>query len=394
MRSSLTFPVGYRFRESEPPTRQTKSHLPASHNNVAMRLTIFIIVLLLGGFIWAGPVDSLPSQNQFVIVLDAGHGGGDPGNLGSGLKEKEIALDVTKRVGELLEKHRDVKVIFTRSTDKFVKLRERARIANDAKADLFVSIHCNSVETPHAHGTETFVLGLNRQAENLNVVKNENAVILLEEDYKEHYAGFDPNDPASFATSLLVQEDYLDDSIEAAAIVQKDLTANTKFRNRGVKEGNLAVLRLSYMPSILIEIGFLTNPKEAKFLSSRSGKEKTAQSIYQSLYSYVKSRDKNLSSFRETGSKPKPADDSVHFKVQISASSRDLETLPKNFKGLQNVSKQKSGVIIRYYAGDTSSYQEIKQVQQQALAKGFDGAFIVAFRNGEKIDLTQVLNEG
>lgn len=361
-------------------------------NNAAMRI-ISILLLCIGSYTFAGPVDSLAVQNQFVIVLDAGHGGDDPGNLGSGLQEKVIALDVTKRVGELLSKHREVKVIYTRTDDTFVKLRERARIANDAKADLFVSIHCNSVGTPHAHGTETFVLGLNRQAENLNVVKNENAVILLEEDYEEHYAGFDPNDPASFATSLLVQEDYLDDSIEAAAIVQKDLTANIKLRNRGVKEGNLAVLRLSYMPSILIEIGFLTNPKEAKFLSSSRGKEKTAQSIYQSLYAYVKSRDKNFSRITENAITPEPADDSVHFKVQISASSRDLDTTPQNFKGLRNVSKVKSGMIIRYYAGDTASYQEIKQVQRDVLDKGFDGAFIVAFRNGKKIDLATVINK-
>jgi N-acetylmuramoyl-L-alanine amidase len=338
--------------------------------------------------------DSLAQQlsDPFVVVLDAGHGGHDPGNLGSGLKEKEIALAVTLRVGELLGKHRDVKIIYTRDDDSFVKLRDRARIANDAKADLFVSIHCNSVANPHAHGIETFVLGANGKNTNLQVVKKENSVILLEEDYKETYAGFDPNDPASFAGSLLTVEDYLDDSIQAAVLVQQDLTSQTKFRDRGVKEGNLAVLRLSYMPSILIEIGFLTNQKEAKFLNSKNGKEITSQAIYQALYNYIKNRDVNEAEVVQE--RPQVDADDVIFKVQISASSRNLPTKPSNFKGLQGVTKENNGVIFRYYAGNTASYQEIKRVQQEAIAAGFEGAFVVAFRNGKKIDLAQVLNDG
>jgi len=357
---------------------------------------LMVLAFFSGIFVQAmDPADSLRTHpvKPFVIVLDAGHGGGDPGNLGSGLKEKVIALAVTKEVGKLLGQHRDVQVIYTRDDDTFVKLNDRARIANDAKADLFVSIHCNSVGTPRAHGIETFVLGLNRMNTNLQVVKNENSVILLEENYQETYAGFDPNDPASFATTHLVAEESLEESINAAVMVQQNLTNRTKFRDRGVKEGNLAVLRLSYMPSILIEIGFLTNPKEAKFLKTKNGQKITAQAIYSALYDYIKNRDSN-SSVIEPQKNPVEVENDVTFKVQISASSRDLSTDPSNFNGLQEVSKEKNGVIIRYFAGDTDDYSKIKQIQKMAIDAGFDGAFIVAFKNGEKVDLAQVINAG
>ena len=227
-------------------------------------------------------------KNEFVVVLDAGHGGKDPGKVGyKKIKEKEIALNIVLRVGKLLEKEKNIKVIYTRKTDVLVGLWERSRIANKADADLFVSIHCNA-HNSQAYGSETWVLGTHANKQNFEVAKAENSVILLEENYKINYKGFDPSSPESVIGLTLMQEEYLDQSIQLASIIQNGFTVALKRKNRGVKQAGFVVLYQTYMPSVLIETGFLTNKIEGPFLNSAKGQQKFSESIYKGIVKYVR----------------------------------------------------------------------------------------------------------
>ena len=201
------------------------------------------------------------SQDKpFVVVLDAGHGGKDSGNRGNGYYEKKIALNIILQIGKILEKKPNIKVIYTRKTDVFVDLIERARIANRADADLFISVHCDA-HTSQAYGAGTFVLGLHANQRNFEVAKKENSVIFYEENYEENYDGFDPNNPESVIGLTLMQETYLNQSITAADAIQKSFVANLNRKDRTVKQAGFVVLKYTYMPSVLVETGFLTNVK-------------------------------------------------------------------------------------------------------------------------------------
>ena len=212
-----------------------------------------ILVLLL--FICVCQSVSTHAQKEYVVVLDAGHGGHDPGNLGSGYREKSIALKVVLKVGEKLKRYKDVKVLYTRKKDVFVDLWKRGDIANHAKADLFVSIHCDS-HTSNAYGAGTFVLGLRGNKKNLEIAKRENAVILLEDNYRDKYKGFDPNSAESVIGLSLLQEENLDKSLAIASLIQNNFTFKLKRNNRKVKQDNFQVLRETIMPSVLVELGF------------------------------------------------------------------------------------------------------------------------------------------
>ena len=251
-------------------------------------------LLLLIGIIFFSSFSSLeettPIKGKFVIVLDAGHGGHDPGNMGNKYIEKDIALNVVLKIGKQLEKNPNIKVVYTRKTDVFIELDKRGEIANKAKADLFVSIHCNSFHT-QANGTETFVLGLHRNKTNLEVAKKENSVILLEENYHEKYAGYDPNSPESIIGLTLMQEEYLDQSIQLADYIQKSFKNKLKRKSRGVKQAGFIVLHQTVMPSVLIELGFLTYKKEGAYLNSKKGQDEMSKSIVESILEYKKSID-------------------------------------------------------------------------------------------------------
>lgn len=336
------------------------------------------------------PIDSTKTnvKKVFTVVLDAGHGGKDSGKFVANTKESDIALKVVKILGKQLESHTDIKVVYTRTTDKFLELYQRADIANNAKADLFVSVHCNAAAATQAKGNETWVLGIHRNADNLEVVQRENSVILLEEDYKEKYVGFDPNDPSSFATNLMIQEEYLDNSIEMGANVQKRFAEDLKRKNRGVKQAGFAVLRLSYMPSVLIETGFLTNKEERTFLKSSAGQKKVAASIYDAVLDYQKNRDINLFEIEQIDtSSPtviKPAASNAIYKVQISAGSKQIEAKSYNFNKLPEISREKDGGIYRYFTGNFSSLKDASDLRKKAIAKGYKSAFIVVYENGER----------
>ncbi|MBL7474066.1 N-acetylmuramoyl-L-alanine amidase [Robertkochia sp. 1368] len=350
--------------------------------------------------------DPSPPAKVFTVVLDAGHGGHDPGNLGNGFREKEIALNIVLEIGKMLEKNPAFKVVYTRKTDVFVDLKERGNIANKAKADLFISVHCNS-HGSSAHGTETWVLGLNGNKYNMEVAKKENSVIYLEEDYEINYAGYDINSPESLIGLTMMQEEYLDQSILLANAIQENFEKKLKRKNRGVKQNIFVVLLQTYMPSVLIETGFLTYRPEGRYLNSPAGQQAMARSVADAVFTYRKmveafvGDDFSFEVSNEAGegtavSTP-PAlakqalqndpDHDVVFKVQIAASSKDLELAPFNFNGLDDLSRERSGAIYRYFYGATHSWQEVQALQKTAIDKGFPSCFIVAYKNGQKMDL-------
>ncbi len=361
--------------------------------NTLKHFVSFILVLT---FFALNTVNAQVNNDKFIVVLDAGHGGHDPGkHAKSGLKEKDIALKVVLGIGEILEKNKDIKVVYTRKTDVFVDLFKRGKIANDANADLFVSVHCNAHDS-QAYGSETYVLGLHRNKTNFEVAKAENEVIFLEENYEENYAGFNPNSPESFIGLSFMQEEYLDQSIKLATNIQDNFTNKLKRKNRGVKQAGFIVLHQTVMPSVLIETGFVTNTSEGKYLNSKKGQSELSTAIANAIKDYKKDVDLNVGNHIE-----KPIIDTVPttentitnivFKVQLAASSRLLEPKPYNFKGLNDVSREKVGNLYKYYYGYTSDYNQAQKLQIQAQNKGYKTAFITAFKDGKQIKVSEAL---
>jgi N-acetylmuramoyl-L-alanine amidase len=363
--------------------------------NIMLSYKLFLLISFFSvGFI---PLNHLYAQDKvFTVVLDAGHGGKDTGTTGTkrykDKNEKDIVLAVALKVGNLLVKQiPDIKVIFTRKTDKFIELNKRGEIANKANADLFVSIHANAASYK-ANGTETYVLGVHRNATNLAVAKRENDVILLEKDYEKHYS-YDPHSPASIISLTLMQEDYLDQSIRLAKIIEQSFAEVGKRHARGVKQAGFVVLHQTYMPSVLIEIGFLSNKAEEDFLRKSSGQQKIALSIVDAIKKYKTELDKNTvkTPTIKQQAKDKRIFKDVIFKVQIASSSNKVSTKSYNFKGLEDVERVKVGNFYKYYLGKTSDYNAIKTYKEKAVEKGYTSAFIVAFKGNERISVSQLL---
>lgn len=365
----------------------------------------YIIVFLILTFITSLTcLEPLYAQDdKFVVVLDAGHGGHDPGRpTENGYKEKDIALKITLLLGAELEKNNDFKVIYTRKTDVFVTLKNRAKIANRADADLFVSIHCNAHHS-QASGTETFVLGAKNSERNMAVAKAENEVIFLEDNYEQHYEGFDPSSAESTIALTIEQEVYVEQSIVLARKIEDNFKGKAKRKSRGLKQASLWVMHNTYMPSVLIETGFITNKTEGAFLNSKSGQVKVANAIRDAIIDYKKELDDNvgrriLSTEKldtetvETLENLPLVYEDITFKVQIAASSKDLEPKSYNFKGLSEISKLKVGKLYKYFHGSTSDYNKVKQLQEYAKSKGYTTSFVVAFnKNGEQIHLEEAL---
>ncbi len=364
--------------------------------NIVYSVFLGMLIFMLSAFQASNPPQG---EKKFVVVLDAGHGGHDPGNRGNGYKEKEISLNVVLAIGAALEKDPRFRVVYTRKTDEFIELHERGSIANKANADLFVSVHCNSHRS-QAHGTETFVLGLHANDENFNVAKNENSVILLEDNYEANYDGFDPNSPESIIGLTLMQEEYLDQSLTLASFVQNRFKKSLDRKSRGVKQAGFVVLHQTYMPSVLIELGFLTNNNEGKYLNSKKGQQDMAKSIITSIVDYKESLDA-IYFVPEIETPPvgnvtaKIEGDQVYegitFKVQIAAGSTDIALESFNFNGLDQLSKVNTGDIFKYYFGSTPNYTLIQELKDLAVEKGFDSSFIVAFRDNQSIPLAEAL---
>ncbi|MCF6180755.1 N-acetylmuramoyl-L-alanine amidase [Lutibacter sp.] len=341
-------------------------------------------------------------KKDFVVVLDAGHGGKDPGKVGyRNIKEKNIALKIVLQIGKLLEKEKHIKVIYTRKTDVFVDLWERGSIANRANADLFISIHCNA-HSSQAYGAETWVLGIHANKQNFEIAKSENSVILLEKNYKEKYNGFNPNKPESIIGITLMQEEYLDQSIQLASIIQKRFKNELKRKDRGVKQAGFVVLYQTYMPSVLIETGFITNKIEGPFLNSIGGSKKIATSIYKDIIQYKNQLTLNsvaesdipkIIDKKKLKSKQRTPNLDIIYKVQIAAGARKLATKSYNFKGIKNIERIKVGHTYKYYIGSTPNFKKVKAKQHYAKTKGYKSAFIVAFKNGKRISLQKVLGK-
>jgi len=352
---------------------------------------------------------SVFSQNKdvFTVVLDAGHGGKDPGNSYHGFVEKEIALKTVLKVGQFLENGKNIKVIYTRTSDVFVGLVDRPKIANKINANLFVSIHCNSVKNGAPFGTETFVMGMSRHDMNLEVAKNENSVILLENNYKQKYQGFDPKKPESLIGLTIMQEEYLNNSISLASEIQNNFTSNLKRNSRGIKQQPLWVLDASYMPSVLIELGFLSNKNEGLFLNSEEGQQKMAKQIADAIVSYknkffgTKTAVNKISESNEVAlnnESTKESSGNVHssnklvYKVQLAASSRKIDLKPSNFKGLKNISYTHSDNLYKYMYGETVNIDEAKKMQQEAKEVGYKDAFIVEIKQEGNNDVEDVVS--
>ncbi len=362
----------------------------------------YIIVLLVLTFISTLTSSaSLHAQDdRFIVVLDAGHGGHDPGKnvKKSGLKEKTIALKIVLQIGKELEKNPKFKVIYTRKTDVFVTLKNRAKIANKADADLFVSVHCNAHHT-QASGTETYVLSEKNSERNMSVAKAENEVIFFEENYEENYAGYDPSSPESSIAIGIEQEVYVEQSIILARKIEDKFSKKLKRKSRGIKQASLWVMHNTYMPSVLIETGFITNKKEGAYLNTKKGQTAIANGIREAIMDYKKELDQNvgiiiigednentITEFEE----PRVIE-GVTFKIQIAASSKGLDPQSYNFKGLLDISRKKVGNIYKYFCGSTSDYTKAKQLHSKAKSKGYTDAFIVAYKDGNKIDVSEAL---
>ncbi|WP_333600019.1 N-acetylmuramoyl-L-alanine amidase family protein [Flavobacterium sp.] len=376
------------------------------------------------------------SQAKFKVALDAGHGDHDFGAVYHGHIEKNIALAVVLKVGKLLEKNPNINVIYTRKTDQFIDLIERANIANRADADIFVSIHCNANPNNAADGCETYVMGMSKNASNLEAAKRENSVVTLEKDYKQKYEGFDPKSPESYAGMIMAQELYLDQSIALAGKVQNHFIDDLGKKSRGVKQAPYMVLHKAYMPRVLIEMGFISNQVEGAKLDSEDGQNEIAQAIADAIVSYKKEyfgtgagdeMEKPSKKMEQDEStkpidtpstpkvtnkvpevkkpeikKPGPKEEiktevatttAASFKVQLSASGKKLELVPSNFKGLSNISIASEGSLYKYMYGDTSNYEEAKRLLAEAKAKGYAQAFLIAFKNGKKVSVQEALKQ-
>lgn len=377
-------------------------------------LTLLKIYFVL---VMAMPFSAFAEKN-FTLVIDAGHGGRDVGAMGRKAKEKTINLNVALAFGKLVEtKCPEVKVIYTRKTDKFVALSERAAIANRNNADLFISIHTNAVARgKKVYGTETFTLGMARADENLEVAKRENSVITYEDNYKQTYAGFDPNSPESYIIFEFMQDRYMEQSVELARCIQTQYTSHAKRQNKGVKQAGFLVLRETSMPSVLTELGFISTPAEENYLNSARGQQQLAQSLYNGFATYYKKVKKHAAAplvtaneAVETPAKTTPAEPLPEtptaeqpkasqpatattakpvFKVQIFTSPTKLKTTDKRLKNVQKPDYYKDGKTYKYTSGSSTDFTTINNLRRQ-LSKRFKGCFVVAFLNGERIDLDE-----
>lgn len=325
-------------------------------------------------------------NGKFTVVLDAGHGGKDPGNSYHGFVEKEIALKTTLKVGDILKREKDFDIVYTRETDVFIELVNRPKVANKIDANLFVSIHCNSVSNHAPSGTETFVMGLSRTDMNMEVAKAENSVIFLEDDYKKTYKGFDPHKPETLLGLKLQQEENLYNSINLASGIQDNFTNNLGRKTRGVKQQPLWVLDAAYMPSVLIELGFLSNKEEGEFLNSDAGQNKMAREIADAIIAYKR---QNFNEVEEVvTAKPFVVKDVVEdtkaiangkFKVQLFATSRKRDVRSDDFKGLKRITYTVENKLYKYYYGAAANEDEARKLCDEAKGKGFTDAFIVSY---------------
>lgn len=346
---------------------------------------------------------------DFTVVIDAGHGGKDPGAISANKKlyEKDVTLKVALMVGESIKKnHPEVKVLYTRKTDVFVGLNDRARMANKANADLFISIHTNAAKNRTAKGAETYTLGIEeeRTERNLEIAKRENGVIFLEDNHEKTYANFNPNSPESYIIFEYMQSEFVKESIHMAQYVQEHLASDANRHDRGVRQAGFLVLNATSMPSILVELGYISNAEDAKYLGSESGQKRMSRCISEAFDKYytdlmkLNASQPAVESTRSTtipASKEQPKaiqgdEQQPVFKVQFLSSSKRLAAEDKAFKGLKPVEFYYDKGLYKYTYGSSTNYNDIIRIKKKVNEK-FKDAFIVAFVQGERIDTQQAI---
>ncbi len=341
---------------------------------------------------------ALPAgAKRFTLALDPGHGGTDPGAIGTEVQEKELNLKVALLVGEKIrERCPDVDVIYTRKTDKTVALKDRPMIANKADADLFISIHTNANDSRRPCGTETYVIGLAKAGANFEVAKRENSVILLEED-RESYQGFDPTSPESYIMFEFMQDKYIEQSLQIADLIQQNFTTKTNRFDRGVRQDLFWVLHQTKMPSVLVEMGFISNASDQAYMISKQGQNALAESIANAFVQYKRDFDKKNGlkfkaeqTTKTESEKVAQNPDKPVFKVQLFVSKEVLPANHASMKGEKNLSYYEENGCVKYTCGETSDYKEIKRIKKE-LDKKFEGIFIIAFLNGKKISVKEAL---
>lgn len=411
-----------------------------------VRISRIVFFLLLFSFLSSfSQISSKKSQsfNVKTIVIDAGHGGHDPGCLGSSSQEKHICLGIALKLGKLIKSYcSDVKVIYTRDKDEFVKLHERANIANRNKADLFISIHANSAQNKAAYGTETYVMGTKYTDRNLELSKRENSVILMEKDYEKNYDGYDPNSAMTNILMGLYQQEYLQSSINFATKVEHQFSSRNNRHSRGVRQRVLLVMYRTTMPSVLIEVGFLTNSKNQALLMEQLGQAETAGAIFRAFVEYklemegvnsseiakeesrlFASWDSTLSvvlnlklneeKLKEQQKKVELSRDSVDqliknreseeeknklknlnyknyevlFRVQITSSSKKIPLNSRKFKDVNDVFEYKTGDVYKYAVGNCVTQKEASELQSKVRQTSFNDAFVVAFYKGKRVSV-------
>ena len=395
-----------------------------------MRKNRLYIILFLCSLWSALPLSHLSAQGKdFTLVIDPGHGGKDPGAIGKKGKEKNINLSVALKLGNLIKENcKDVNIVYTRQKDTFVALDRRAQIANNAKADLFISIHTNSVaKGKTVRGTETYTLGLHRTEDNLEVAKQENSVILIESDYEQRYAGFNPNSSESYIIFEFLQDKNMEKSVRLATDIQKQFKNTAKRIDKGVHQAGFLVLRETTMPGVLVELGYISTPDEERYLLTEEGTSALAKSIYQAFLSYKRKYDigdntrpaqaKAPEKVKESAPKKpkeaaptqkpktpsnpqstnKPKSETAKsnkpiFKIQILTSDKKLSAGNKLFKGLTPVDYYQEKGIYKYTYGESHDYNKVLRTKKQISSK-FKDAFIIAFKNGEKMNVNEAIKE-
>ncbi|MEE2700015.1 MAG: N-acetylmuramoyl-L-alanine amidase [Bacteroidota bacterium] len=365
---------------------------------------IFVLFLL---FSLSSPVKSQDANKGIKkIVIDPGHGGKDSGTMGTKRYkqyEKHIALAVSLKLGDYIATaFPDIEIVFTRKKDIFLELRERTELANQSDADLFISIHCDGFTSPNASGASVFVMGMSKLKANMDVAMRENSVIYMEDNYQEKYEGFDPQTPESYIVFSLMQNTYLDQSISFAEKIENEFSIRAKRKSRGVKQAPFFVISRVNMPSVLIECGFLTNPKEEDYLNTKAGQDYIASAIFRAFRSYKESIDlasgkaalkekENIEKKEiEVIEEKKVVKPEIVYKVQIGTYLKEMKN-SERFKGLEVEEKVVNGTY-KYFVGNTSSKKQTDILKKKMLEKGFNGAFVIAFKDGIRINVKEALS--
>jgi len=352
------------------------------------RLLIFGISFLLVSFYQMAMGQEKDGISK--VVIDAGHGGKDPGALGQHSKEKDIVLSVTLKTGELIRKEfKDVEVVYTRKEDVFVELHKRAQIANESGADVFISIHCNSNKSSKPYGAETYVMGLHKTEENLDVAKTENAAIFYEDDHESKYGGFNPNSDEDYIVLSMFQSATIDQSIDLSQKVQQEINGQVGRKNRGVKQAGFWVLYKTTMPGILIELGFLSNHEEEKFLLSDEGQDKLALAICGAFRQFKQEYEEKNRTLEPLVKKEALPIKQVDYRIQFASYKKEKDLDFRKFRGLDDIRVYEHEGLFKYTTGNFSDLDEAQRLRSELIGIGYKDSFVVAFLNGQRIPLNE-----